>query len=122
MKIAYLDAGPLLDYWVAMAADYDPVYQAEGEEGPRACISRCHDAQGELVPVTPRAFRPSTNWGDAGPIIEREHIDLISDFGRWMARHERRQDYSRPHTSPLVTAMRAYLTWEYGDELPASAE
>ena len=28
MKIFHLDAGPLLDYWVAMAAGYDPVYQA----------------------------------------------------------------------------------------------
>lgn len=104
-----------------MAADYDPVYQAESEEGPRVCICRCHDVQGELVPVPPRAFRPSTSWADAGPIIEREHIDLISDFGRWMARHGKRDDYSRADVSPLVAAMRAYLMREYGDELPASA-
>ena len=35
MKIAYLEAGPLLDYWVAVAAGYEPVYQAESTEGPR---------------------------------------------------------------------------------------
>lgn len=121
MKITYLEAGPLLDYWVAMAAGYDPVYQADSAEGPRVCIRKCHD-QGELVSVPPRVFRPSTSWSDAGPIIEREHIDLASDFGRWMARHERREDYSRADVSPLVTAMRAYLMWEYGDEVPASAE
>ena len=66
-------------------------------------------------------FSPSTSWAQAGPIIEREHIDLISDFGRWMARHGKRQDYSRVDVSPLVTAMRAYLMWEYGDELPPAA-
>lgn len=121
MKIALLDAGPLLDYWVAEAAGYDPVYQPDSAEGPRVCINKIHD-QGELVPVPPRTFKPSTSWSDAGPIIDREKIDLVSDFGRWMARHSRRDDYSRPDASPLVAAMRAYLMWEYGDELPSSAE
>jgi hypothetical protein len=120
-KIAYLEAGSLIDYWVAMAAGYEPVYQADSDEGPRVCISQWHD-QGELVPVPPRAFRPSTSWNDAGPIIEREKIDLVHDFGRWMGRHGKRDDYSRANVSPLVAAMRAYLMWEYGDEVPASAE
>lgn len=120
VKIAYLEAGPLLDYWVAMAAGYEPVYQPDSDEGPRVCISRCHNDQDALVPVPPRVFQPSTNWGDGGPFIEREKIDLVHDFGRWMARHERREDYSRADVSPLVTAMRAYLMWEYGDELPTS--
>jgi hypothetical protein len=60
VKIAYLEAGPLLDYRVAMTAGYDPVYQAESDEGPRVCIIKCHDDQGELVTVPPRSFRPST--------------------------------------------------------------
>lgn len=120
-KITYIEAGPALDYWVAMAAGYDPIYQSEGAEEPHVCISKCHD-QGELVSVPLRAFRPSTSWSDAGPIIERNHIDLISDFGRWMARHSSREDYSRADASPLVAAMRAYLTWEYGDEVPPSVE
>lgn len=119
--IAYLEAGPLLDYWVAMAAGYDLVYQPESDEGPRTCINKCHD-QGELVTVALRAFRPSTRWGDAGPIIERECVDLLHDFGRWMARHGKRQDYSLADASPLVAAMRAYLMWEYGDQLPSADE
>lgn len=120
-KIAYLEAGPLLDYWVAMAAGYAPVYQPDGDEGARVCISHCHD-KGELVPVPPRAFRPSTSRSDAGPVIERECIDLLSDFGRWMARHGKHESYSRADMSPLVAAMRAYLMWEYGDEVPLSVE
>jgi len=104
-----------------MAAGYDPVYQPDSAEGPRVCISKYHD-QDELVSVPLRPFRPSISWSDAGPIIERECIDLINDFGRWMARHGKREEYSRADVSPLVTAMRAYLMWEYGDEVPSSAE
>lgn len=81
MKIAHLEAGPLLDYWVAMAADYEPVYQPDSDEGVRVCISQCHD-KGELMLVPPRAFRPSLSWSGSGPIIERERIDLINNFDR----------------------------------------
>jgi hypothetical protein len=119
MKIACLEAGSLLDYWVAMAAGYDPVYEPDSAEGPCVCISKCHD-YGELVSVPLRAFRPSTSWSEGGPFIEREHIDLVSDFGRWMARHGKREDYSRADGSPLVAAMRAYLMREYGDEVPTA--
>jgi len=70
------------------------------------------------VPVSLRPFSPSTSWSDAGPFIDREKVDLVSDFSRWMARHSRREDYSRPNVSPLVTAMRAYLMSESGDEVP----
>lgn len=121
MKIFNLEAGPQLDYWVAMAAGYDPTYEPDNAGGPRVSISKCH-IEGEIAPISQCAFRPSTDWIDAGPIIEREHIDLISDFGRWMARHSKREDYSRPDSSPLVAAMRAYLMWEYGDEVPSTDE
>jgi hypothetical protein len=54
----------------------------------------------------------------AGPIIEREQIDLVCDFGRWMTMHGKHQQYSRPSQSPLIAAMPAYIMWEYGDEVP----
>lgn len=110
MKIAYLEAGPLLDYWVGKALGLQVEIVALDAAGGEVCVT----GNGE-------SFSPSTNWAQAGPIIEREHIDLVSDFGRWMAKHGRQQDYSRPDVSPLVTAMRAYLMWEYGDELPPAA-
>jgi len=40
MKIAYLGARPLLDYWVTEAAGYNPVHQPDTAEGPRACITK----------------------------------------------------------------------------------
>ena len=105
MKIAYLEAGPLLDYWVAKASGLE----VDEVRDKQVIVS---DMFGRYV------YAPSTDWAQAGPIIDREHIDLVHDFGRWMAKHGRRDDYSRPDVSPLVAAMRAYLSWEYGDELP----
>jgi hypothetical protein len=72
----------------------------------RGGISKRHDDKGDLVPVPPQVFLPSTSWDDCGPFIEREHIDLVSDFGRWMARHGQRNDNSRSDVSPLVAARR----------------
>lgn len=87
---------------------------------PRACISKCDDDKGEIASIPLPAFRPPRSWGDMGPIIELEHIDLVSDFGCWMVRHGKRDYYSSVDASPLVASMRAYLMWEYGDEVPAS--
>lgn len=107
MKIAYLEAGPLLDYWVGKA------------QGLQVEIVALHGAGSEMCVIeNGEAFSPSTSWAQGGPIIDHEKIDLVHDFGRWMGKHSRRDDYSRPDVSPLVTAMRAYLMWEYGDEVP----
>jgi hypothetical protein len=109
MKIAYLEAGPLLDYWVGKAQGLQVEIAAPNGPGSEVCVTENRES-----------FSPSTSWAQAGPIIDREKIDLMHDFGRWMARHSRRDDYSRADVSPLVTAMRAYLMWEYGDELPSA--
>lgn len=42
MKVAYLDAGPLLDYWVATAPAMARS-QPNSAEGPRVCISKFYD-------------------------------------------------------------------------------
>jgi hypothetical protein len=107
MKIAYLEAGPLFDYWVGKAQGLQVKIDAPNGPGSEVCVTENRES-----------FSPSTNWAQVGPIIEREQIDLVSDFGRCMARHSKRDDYSRPDISSLVAAMRAYLAWEYGDELP----
>lgn len=107
MKITYLEAGPLLDYWVGKAQGLQVEIAAPEGPGSEVCVIENRET-----------FSPSTRWAQAGPIIEREQIDLVHDFGRWMAKHGQRDDYSRPDVSPLIAAMRAYLMWEYGDELP----
>ena len=101
MKIAYLEAGPLLDYWLGKTQSLQVEIVAPCGLGSEMCV--IEDGH---------AFSPSIRWAQPGPIIEREQIDLVSDFGRWMVRHGKRQDYSRADVSPLVTAMRAYLMRE----------
>lgn len=40
MNIAYLGAGPLIAYWVAMAAGYNPIYEPDrGDEPVHASTS-----------------------------------------------------------------------------------
>lgn len=68
-----------------------------------ACHPTIRDAKGRREP-----FRPSTNWAHAGPIIERERIELlIGSGGRWVAQMGKRA--CPMADSPLVAAMRAYV-------------
>lgn len=113
MKIVNLEAGPLLDYWVNMAAGSAPVYQADSAEGARA-HRQVPQLSGRAGAGAAAGVSAVHQLSDGGPFIEREHIDLVSDFGRWMAPHEKRDDYSRANVSPLVAAMRADLMREYG--------
>jgi hypothetical protein len=106
MKVAYLE-GAQLDYWVA---------RAQGIEGIK------FNYQGNVLIPEGKSwtmlYSPSTNWALAGPIIEKEQIELICDFGRWMARHGQDQQYCRPSVHALVAAMRVYLMGVYGHEVP----
>lgn len=121
MKTAEL-TGPLLDYWVA---------KAEGLhiDGMRPeCV----------VGVTPNRFvyRPTGNWSQGGPIIERERIAIVccriyhqkNDGEYWDAYYDGR--YNGPDgqvngkgdvsegPTPLIAAMRAYVASVYGDTVP----
>jgi hypothetical protein len=61
-------------------------------------------------------------WGNAGPIIERERINLqYRDGGVWQAHHN--GGWSQFGPTPLLAAMRAYCAAVFGEEveLPNSA-
>jgi hypothetical protein len=67
-----------------------------------------------------------TDWAHGGPIIEREALDLslVTD-GNWRARH--RFDLSQPThiqhgPTPLIAAMRCYVTSKLGDEVEIPEE
>ncbi|SKC78576.1 Protein of unknown function [Burkholderia sp. CF099] len=72
----------------------------------------------------------SSDWGVAGPIIEREHIVLqffreydtrtAAVTEHWGARvhHDDYPPNRRYHaSSPLVAAMRAYVARKFGDDI-----
>ena len=68
------------------------------------------DADGLCQP-----FRPSVNWSHAGPIIERERIQLGAfASGQWAA--SIRHLASAVGDTPLIAAMRVYLMAKSGDQ------
>ena len=62
----------------------------------------------------------STDWALAGPIIEREKIELTHDGFEWWARIWADEDYEGP--TPLIAAMRCYVASVLGDEVEVPDE
>ena len=69
-----------------------------------------------------QAFRPSTNWAQGGPIIEREKIDTYyGEKGWWQAVAETNDVFAFGST-PLIAAMRCYVASKLGDEIQLPEE
>ncbi len=75
-------------------------------------------------------WKPSTDWAQGGPIIERERIDVTWYIDHWTAtwwadnsgmakdqaqRFKRNRQHSGP--TPLIAAMRCYVASKLGDEV-----
>jgi len=84
--------------------------------------------------IDPKQYRPSTNWIQGGPIIERERISLIwmgfADEQYWVGsidavrrEHEMFNGIELPYeheakgTTPLEAAMRCYVASKLGDDV-----
>jgi hypothetical protein len=65
-------------------------------------------------------FRPSTNWAQGGPIIERERISITHQVGRWAAQTD--DDLFAYGPTPLIAAMRCYVASKLGDEVEIPEE
>lgn len=83
---------------------------------------------GELEVV--ELFRPSADWAQGGPIIEREHIDLSwqsAGQAGWMAYGDDQTDagipiYEGNGPTPLIAAMRCYVASNLDDEVEVPDE
>lgn len=68
-------------------------------------------------------FNPSTDWAKAGPIIEREGIQLLVNEARteWLAScwGYLQQQYG---LTPLIAAMRCFVASKLGDEVDVPTE
>lgn len=66
-------------------------------------------------------WKPSTNWAQGGPIIERERIDIDTTSSQlWRAVNETTFQTDKPHyygPTPLIAAMRCYVASKLGDEV-----
>ncbi|MGY4838027.1 phage protein NinX family protein [Burkholderia pyrrocinia] len=116
MKVSDL-TGAMLDYWVA---------RAEGADQARAIRDAAN-------------YRPTENWAQGGPIIERERIatwsgiEFIGSSEQvWTANALGTDGYdgkscyidvSSGQTGPtlLIAAMRAYVVAKFGETLPDNA-
>jgi hypothetical protein len=89
-------------------------------------IEQCIDASPNCTIILVEAIEPycpSTDWAVAGPIIDREKIDLISaaNSTMWGAHSNvmRRAAYS---SIVLVAAMRCYVSCKFGNEIAIPEE
>lgn len=97
-------------------------------------VAKCSsDSLAEMVreawrwrPVT---YSPSTDWREAGPIIEQEKIDILQSTGRICAAiWENLPEGGRliaealDCPTPLVAAMRCYVASKLGDEIEIPKE
>lgn len=118
MKVDDLE-GALLDYWVARAERWTvtmpPAVEFYSQEKGW------------------RAYSPSTNWAQGGPIIEREKIGIFADGtgSLWGAEMRAQHDHWIDTTvydadsngpTPLIAAMRAYVANKFGNEVEISSQ
>jgi len=107
--------GAALDWAVAKCQPDDTlsVYFDEDTGEPL-----CHDDW----PDNYQEFKPSTDWAQGGPIIEREGINIVtldSETGPyWQAYmpYGMSDDFAEG-TTPLIAAMRCYVASKLGDEV-----
>jgi hypothetical protein len=75
-------------------------------------------------------FEPSEYWGDGGPIIERENIEIKKGNPLYFPQGNEKDDYyedlwiaGKMHgPTPLIAAMRCYVAMKLGDEVEVPDE
>jgi len=118
MNVADLE-GPLLDYWVARVAQLPKPRVDDG-----FCWIEEPACDGDPASALEAAFAPSTDWTHGGPIIERALICVgYSDPLGWGAGPTADAPRFRSHgATPLIAAMRFYVTIQFGDKVPDEPE
>ena len=77
---------------------------------------------------TDNGYKPSTNWAEGGPIIEREGINLDNyaknpKWSAWTPAPDRESGEAQAYgPTPLIAAMRCYVASKLGDEVEISEE
>jgi len=92
-------------------------------------VAKCEGLLDQWGVCAPIGFRPSTNWAQGGPIIEREHIGLswvVSNYlyvtGCWSAHIPQTNGKLFYASTPLIAAMRCYCCSKLGDEVDVPEE
>lgn len=103
MNVNELD-GNELDHAVALALGW----HIEGEIwfGP-TCLEGTVTRDDNPAQAGVDRFHPSSSWGQGGPIIERERIDVVTTSDAWAAKCGAGASVGGP--TPLIAAMRAFV-------------
>jgi hypothetical protein len=127
MKTSEL-TGAALDWAVAKCEGYTCLHKTEGRmpHEPQLVMWPPRKAYG-LVDLWELGY--STDWSQGGAIIEREKIDVMWCGDRWCAytadaectTGDDRQLVTEGNT-PLIAAMRGYVTSKLGDEIKLPEE
>jgi hypothetical protein len=113
MKVSEL-SGPTLNEWVARALGLRVEKRFRMEVRGEITVL----ADGDSTCGVPHY---SSDWREAGPILERQCISIVS-----LAHETRRDDWvarigiegSLYGPTPLIAAMRAFVSSRFGDEVP----
>ena len=103
-------SGAALDWAVAMAEGWQHI-TAQDNGGEYPWLAKHGKYQ------DPKHYRPTSNWMQGGPIIEREgvSIDQMYDTKLWCASMENTAGHTG--TTPLIAAMRCYVASKLGDDV-----
>ena len=116
MKIKTADLiGPALDWMVAVAegATRIQLYEYSGRRMIRVSLP-----EGIHAP-----WEPSRYWGQGGPIIEREWIELGAYHDQWLAVfHGEDGSTDQYGPTPLIAAMRCFVASRLNDEVDIPGE
>lgn len=101
-------------------------------------VAKCEGKQVNLLRIegqaTMRRFKPSTNWAQGGPIIEREMIQLtphcmVNPLHGWAAAYRSFDEDDSVYAlhrmrgkTPLLAAMRCYVASKLGDKVDVPEE
>ena len=119
MKIKTAEATPLQLNWL--------VATCEGLEFDDEGKPIWFPDSDEYFAVPREVYSPSTNWAQGGPIIEREWIcaDRLMDGRWWACKRTNAGDsmlFQNAGPTPLIAAMRCYVTSKMGDEVEIPEE
>jgi len=124
MKTSDLD-GAMLDYWVARALGIS----VSGHPPVLVCsVPYSIEADGGDT------FRPSTNWGHGGPLIENEKITVVSgqverrgsvgwlavkgaEIAAWNGEGDIKGTAEAHGKTQLIAAMRCFCLAKFGEEV-----
>lgn len=104
--------GARLD-WMVAKAYYDD-RRIESHDTSSAVQVETQPGSGDRYGIGWYSFRPSTNWAQGGPIIERERMHLYAG-PQWTAAIRPGQFVYGP--TPLIAAMRCFVSSNLGDEV-----